>query len=126
MRTQAGVCSSVRALKAALFKNELSRRLQSPMGDGDLKFKRFSWLFVLYCAYAIAQAGLHATLSTSDTVVELQANSSAPAILSLSGHHQSPWHNRAPESLPAFIEYGGRRLPLTWRFVSHSTTVNSK
>ncbi len=85
-------------------------------------------LLALCCAHAIAQASpqLHARLSTTDTVLELSAGSSAPSIISLGGRQQNRWRNRAQEPLPAFVEQGGTRLPLTWRLVPHSATVNAK
>jgi hypothetical protein len=86
------------------------------------------WLFTAYCAQTIAQPSqqLRATLSTTDTVVELSAGPSTPAIISLGGHHQNPWRNRSQNSLPAFVQLAGARLPLTWRLVPHSATVNAK
>jgi alpha-galactosidase len=87
----------------------------------------FCWLFTLYCIHAIAQPPkIRARLSTSDTVLELSAGPSAPAITSLAGHQQDTWRNRALEPLPAFVEQGGARLPLTWQLVPHSATVNAK
>jgi hypothetical protein len=95
-----------------------------------LKFRLklvFCWLFTLYCIQAIAQPPkIRARLSTSDTVLELSAGPSEPSIISLTGHHQNLWRNRAPEPLPAFVEQAGTRLPLTWRLVLHSATINPK
>jgi len=34
--------------------------------------------------------------------------------------------NRSQESLPAFVELGGTRIPLTWHLVPHSATVDAK
>ncbi len=88
----------------------------------------FSWLFALYCGHATAQASpqIRARLSTSDTVLELSAGPSAPAIISLAGHQQNRWRNRVQDSLPAFVELGGTRLPLTWRLLPHSATIDVK
>jgi alpha-galactosidase len=86
------------------------------------------WLFTAYCAQTIAQPSqqLRATLSTTDTVVELSAGPSTPAIISLAGHNQNPWRNRSQDSLPAFVQQGGTRLPLTWSLVSRSAAINAK
>jgi disulfide oxidoreductase YuzD len=88
----------------------------------------FCWLLALYCGHAAAQPGqqIHATVPTTDTVLELSAGPSAPAIVSLTGHHQNPWRNRVQDSLPAFLQQGGTRLPLTWHLVPLSATINPK
>ncbi len=80
------------------------------------------WLLAFHAGHAIGQQP-HATLSTTDTVLELSAGPSAPAVASLTGHRQNPWHNRTEEPLPAYVEQGGPRLPLTWRLVSHSVSA---
>jgi hypothetical protein len=82
-------------------------------------------LLAVYAGHANSQQ-LRATISTADTVLELSAGPSAPSIISLTGQHQNPWRNRAPEPLPAFVEQGDTRLPLTWRLVPDSATVNPK
>jgi alpha-galactosidase len=95
-----------------------------------LKFRvtLFCWLLAVCCGHAVAQAAqqVRARLSTSDTVLELTAGPSAPAILSLGGHRQNLWRNRAPEFLPSFVELGGARLPLTWRLVPHSAKIDAR
>ena len=96
----------------------------------NLKFRAklfFCWLAVC-CSQAAAQAGqqIRARLSTSDTVVELTAGPAAPELVSLGGHRQNPWRNRAHQFLPAFVELGGTRIPLTWHLVPRSATVDAK
>jgi hypothetical protein len=59
-------------------------------------------------------------------MVELFAGPSAPRMISLRGQQQNLWRNRADESLPAFVELGGARLPLTWHLAPHSARVDSK
>jgi hypothetical protein len=96
----------------------------------NLKFRAklfFCWLAVC-CSQAAAQAGqqIRARLSTSDTVVELTAGPAAPELVSLGGHRQNPWRNRAHQFLPAFVELGATRIPLTWHLVPRSATVDAK
>jgi hypothetical protein len=88
----------------------------------------FCWLLAVYCGHAAAQARpqIRARLSTSDTVVELSAGPLAPRVISLRGPQQNLWRNRADESLPAFVELGGVRIPLTWHLLPHFARVDPK
>ena len=89
-----------------------------------VKVRTCSLLLAAVCFGAVAPgAKSQATLSTTDTSVELVAGPTAPRLIVMGGHQQTPWRNRAEESLPAFVERAGKRLPLTWHLVTGSGKV---
>jgi alpha-galactosidase len=72
------------------------------------------------CPYLTAQI----RLSTQDTILDVSPGPSAPRLLSLSGQGQNLWQNHSQESLPAYLERNGTRLPLTWHLTSRSVDTN--
>ncbi len=89
-----------------------------------VKVPTCSLLLAAVCFGAAAPgAKSQATLSTTDTYVDLVAGPTAPRLIVMGGHQQTPWRNRAEESLPAFVERAGKRLPLTWHLVTGSGKV---
>jgi hypothetical protein len=89
-----------------------------------VKLRRSCLLLAAVC-FAAAAPGAKGQirLSTSDTYVELSAGPTAPRLMAVGGHQPTPWRNRAEESLPAFVERNGTRLPLSWHLVAGSEKV---
>ncbi|MGB7188503.1 MAG: hypothetical protein WBD10_00060, partial [Acidobacteriaceae bacterium] len=65
---------------------------------------------------AQALENLHAvTLTTSDVRIQVSADAEAPRLVSLSGRNASAWRNLHEETLPAFVERNGTRVPIQWK-----------
>ena len=73
---------------------------------------------------AAAQAGL--TLRTSDTVVQLRSDSTAPRLLSLSGAADAPWRNTNADTLINFASVDGLQRPLKWKLVPSATRASAQ
>ena len=65
---------------------------------------------------AHAVENLHAvTLATSDARIQINAGAEAPRLVLLSGRNAPAWHNLREETLPAFVEQNGTRVPIQWK-----------
>ncbi|MGC2297257.1 MAG: alpha-galactosidase, partial [Acidobacteriaceae bacterium] len=80
-------------------------------------------LAVCFACAAFAGGQVRAKLATSDTTVELRAEDTAPRLDVLAGDGKASWHNRAEETLPAYVERNGKRVPVTWGLVARSASV---
>ena len=72
----------------------------------------------LFClSSSLAALGqTNAQLKTSDTELVLEAGSTAPRLMSLSGPSQRKWENRASETLIASVEISEKEVPVKWSF----------
>jgi hypothetical protein len=89
------------------------------------------WALALFTVAAcvagdVAVAQQPVTLRTSDSVVQLQAGSTAPRLLSLSGIEGLPWLNTTDDTLIAFATVDGQQRSLKWKFVPSATRVSSQ
>lgn len=67
-----------------------------------------------------------ATLATSDVRIQVSADAESPRLVSLSGPSGPAWHNLRAETLPAFVEQGGTRLPIQWRLRPELCSADAK
>jgi hypothetical protein len=65
---------------------------------------------------AVAQTTI--SLHTAQTTVQLQANATAPRLVSLQAEGLAPWFNESPEDLVASAEVDGHTVPLQWKLIS--------
>ena len=71
------------------------------------------WATLLGGAH-VAVAQEVALVSSSDTVVQLKAGTSAPRLIEWSTPGQPPWKNNAPEALIDHVLTGSGRTPVQW------------
>jgi len=81
-------------------------------------------LGVILCAMSAAQTTAH--LETAHTRLEFQTGSSAPRLLSLQVPGESPWNNRALETLISSAEVEGQAVPLVWKFNPEASRIDAK
>jgi hypothetical protein len=67
-----------------------------------------------------------ATLSTSDTMLTVEAGPRAPRVVAFGHPGGRLLESRAPETLPAQVEVGGASLPLSWRIDGAASHGDSK
>ena len=65
------------------------------------------------------------TLATSDTQIELSAETAAPRLVKLSGAGLPAWRNVEQATLPAYVERQGSRVPLHWQFEAGRSTADA-
>lgn len=71
-----------------------------------------------------AQRVVH--LQTLQTQLEMQAQPSAPRLISLRGPQQKNfWINEMSDPLIEFAEFGGKTAPLNWKLAGNASTVTS-
>jgi len=75
--------------------------------------------FVFLVAPYLAVAQI--TLRTADTILRLEASPHAPRVVELQTSDGSIWKNRAPDEMPDFVEFNGKRVPLQWKFQPQAT-----
>src|SRR5581483_4620868 len=75
------------------------------------------------CFLSISIIGFSQTvqLHTSGTIIFLRAGPDAPQLLSLQVPGQTPWQNRAPESLIKSVEVDGKDVPIQWQLDRNAT-----
>jgi hypothetical protein len=84
---------------------------------------RFVSLLAIGLFCSVAHAELRATLTTSDSAVELAAGEEAPQLLRLRPAGEPPWVNTVPEELPTSVERDGKRVPLQWKLMPNLSSV---
>ena len=72
---------------------------------------------------SLAHARLRATLTTSDSAVDVEARRDAPQLLLLRPAGEPQWVNTVPEELPSWVERDGKRLPLRWQLMRGLSSV---
>lgn len=75
---------------------------------------------------AHALENLHAlTLATSDARIQVSADAHAPRLVLLSGRTAPAWNNLHDDTLPAFVEQNGTRIPIEWRLRPELCSANA-
>ncbi|MGH7866424.1 MAG: alpha-galactosidase, partial [Candidatus Dormibacteraceae bacterium] len=88
---------------------------------------RACWISALCLSCSVAGFGqTSASLATSDTILLLEAEPTAPRLVSLAVPGQPKWENATPETLIPFAEVSGKQFPLAWSFNRDASRIGDQ
>ncbi len=80
-------------------------------------------MLLCLCAAFTARAQTTAQLKTADVILQVEAGTSVPKVVSLQPTGQATWISRAPEALIDSAEVNGQPMSLQWQLDAQASTI---